>query len=280
MNRQQKALADTQNQADRRRVRLQRVGVKGVELPFQIKAREDGHQTVLATVALTADLPHYFKGTHMSRFIEILEEWRNRPVSGSEVKMILQQTKAVLKAEMVHVDIRFKYFIEKQAPVSGLRSVLGYSSQFSGSLDGGSFDFKLGVEAPINTVCPCSKEIAEIGAHNQRATIRVRVRFVPGRFIWIEELARVLERQGSAQIYPLLKREDEKYVIEQAFRNPKFVEDVVRDCVLALRADPRLRWFEVECEAEESIHQHNAFAYDQETLVAPIGVSPRPQSNA
>ena len=273
MNRQQKALADTQNQADRRLVRLQRVGVKGVELPFQIKAMEDGRQTVLATVALTADLPHYFKGTHMSRFIGILEEWRNRPVSGSEVKMILQQTKTVLKAEMAGVDIRFKYFIEKQAPVSGLRSVLGYSSLFSGSLDGGNFDFKLGVEVPINTVCPCSKEIAEIGAHNQRAIVRARVRFVPGRFVWIEELVRVLERQGSAQIYPLLKREDEKYVTEQAFRNPKFVEDVVRDCVLALRGDSRLRWFEIECEAEESIHQHNAFAYDQETLVPPKGGS-------
>lgn len=273
MNRQQRALADTQNRADRRRVRLQRVGVKGVELPFQIKAMEDGHQTVLATVSLTADLPHYFKGAHMSRFIEILEEWRNRPVSGSEVRMILQQTKTVLRAEMAHVDIRFKYFIEKKGPVSELTGVLGYSALFSGGLDGGSFDFKLGVDVPINTVCPCSKEIAAIGAHNQRATIRARVRFVPGRFVWIEELVRVLESQGSAQVYPLLKREDEKFVTEQAFRNPKFVEDVVRDCVLALRADPRLRWFEVECEAEESIHQHNAFAYDQETLAPAKRVS-------
>lgn len=259
-------LADMHSLADRRKVPLQRVGVKGVEIPFLIKAMEGGHQTVLAEVSLTADLPHYFKGTHMSRFIEVLEEWRNRPVSGSEIKAILQQTKALLKAEMAHADIRFKYFIEKQAPLSGLTSTLGYPSVFSASLDGGAFDFKLGVEVLVTTVCPCSKAIAEIGAHSQRATIRAAVRFVPGRFVWIEELARVLEQQGSAEIYPLLKREDEKFVTERAFRNPKFVEDVVRDCVLALRKDPRLRWFSVECEAEESIHQHSAFAYEEETL--------------
>jgi len=258
------ALKDTQSRADRRRVPLQRVGVKGVEIPFQIKAIEDGHQTVLASVTLTAGLPHYFKGTHMSRFIEIIEEWRNRPVSGPEVKAILQQTKSLLKAETAHADIRFKYFIEKQAPVSKLSSMLGYQSCFSGSLDG-DFDFVLGVEAPVQTVCPCSKEISEVGAHNQRASIRASVRFVPGKFVWIEEVAHLLEQQGSAQIYSLLKREDEKYVTEHAFHNPKFVEDVVRDSVLALRKDERIRWFEVECESEESIHQHSAFAYHQES---------------
>lgn len=258
------ALKDTQSRADRRRVPLQRVGVKGVEIPFQIKALDDGHQTVLASVTLTAGLPHYFKGTHMSRFIEIIEEWRNRPVSGPEVKAILQQTKSVLKAEMAHTDIGFKYFIEKRAPISKLSSMLGYQSSFSGGLDGGDFEFKLGVEVPVETVCPCSKEIAEVGAHNQRASIRATVGFVPGQFVWIEELVHLLEHQGSAQIYPLLKREDEKYVTERAFHNPKFVEDVVRDCVLALRKDERIRWFEVECESEESIHQHNAFAHHQE----------------
>ncbi len=245
---------------------LQRVGVKGVEIPFQIKAQDDGHQTVLACVTLTADLPHYFKGTHMSRFIEILEEWRNRPVSGPEVKQILQQTKIELKAEMAHADIRFKYFMEKQAPVSKLSSILGYQSRFSASLNGGEFEFKLGVEVPVQTLCPCSKEISDFGAHNQRAFIRANVRFVHGTFVWIEELVRTLEDQGSMQIYPLLKREDEKYVTERAFANPKFVEDVVRDCVLALRKIDRIRWFEVECESEESIHAHNAFAYHQESV--------------
>lgn len=264
MNKKSKILIDTQSKADRRKVPLQRVGVKNVEVPFQIKALENGHQTVLANVTLTADLPHYFKGTHMSRFIEILEEWRNRPVSGPEVKAILQQTKSVLKAEMAHVDIRFKYFIEKKAPVSGLKSVLGYLSSFYGDLNGGDFDFRLGVEVPISTVCPCSKEIADIGAHNQRAVVRAKVKFAHGKFVWIEELVRVLEQRGSAEVYPLLKREDEKYVTEQAFSNPKFVEDVVRDSVLALRKDNRLRWFEVECEAEESIHQHSSFASEAE----------------
>ena len=253
-------------EADPREVPLQRVGVKGVELPFQIKAIEDGHQTVLASVALSADLMHRIKGAHMSRFIEILEEWRNRPISGHEVRAILWQTKAVLKSEMAHVDIRFKYFIEKKAPSSRRKSILGYNSLFSGSMENGNFDFKLGVEVPITTVCPCSKAISEFGAHNQRANIRAKVRFVPGTFIWIEELVALLEKRGSSEIYPLLKREDEKFVTEQAFSNPKFVEDVVRDCVLALRKDPRVRWFEVECEAEESIHQHNAFAFQQETV--------------
>ena len=261
-----KPLTDTQSQSDERRVRLQRVGVKGLELPFQIKAMGDGHQTVLATVALTADLAHGFKGTHMSRFIEILEEWRNRPVSGHEVRAILQHTKDVLKAEMAHVNIGFKYFIEKQAPSSRRKSILGYQSTFAGDMVDGVFDFQLGVEVPVTTVCPCSKAISDVGAHNQRAMIRARVRFVPGTFVWIEELVGILEQQGSSQVYPLLKRVDEKFVTEEAFRNPKFVEDVVRDSVLALRDNPRLRWFEVECEAEESIHQHSAFAYQQETL--------------
>lgn len=259
-------LKDTQMEADRREVALQRVGVKGVELPFQIKSMADGHQTVLATVTLTADLAHRFKGTHMSRFIEILEEWRNRPVSGHEVREILQQTKAALKAEIAHMDIRFKYFIEKKAPSSRRKSILGYQSVFSGTMQGGTFDFKLGTEVPISTLCPCSKAISAFGAHNQRATIRAMVKFVPGKFVWIEELAAMLGKQGSSEVFPLLKREDEKFITEQAFSNPKFVEDVVRDCVLELRKDARVRWFEVECEAEESIHQHNAFAYQMETV--------------
>lgn len=266
MSSNSESLVDTQRRADERRVPLQRVGVKGVELPFRIKSMEDGYQTVLATVGLTADLPHYFKGTHMSRFIEILEEWRNKPVSGPEIRSILRQTSEMLDAENAHVDIQFKYFMDKAAPVSGLKSVLGYPSRFSGDMKEGSFDFSLGVEVPVSTVCPCSKEISEVGAHNQRAVIRAAVKFVPSQFIWIEELVRILEKQGSMQIYPLLKREDEKYVTEHAFRDPKFVEDVVRDSVLAFRSDRRIRWFEVECEAYESIHQHSAFAYVQETL--------------
>ncbi len=268
-------LVDTQSSRDRRKVYLQRVGVKGVEIPFQIKAMENGHQTVLATVDLMADLPHYFKGTHMSRFIEILEEWRNRPVSGHEVKLILQQTRDLLRAEVAHVTIGFKYFIEKQAPVSKLKSILGYGSAFSGDLDGNKYDFTLRVDVPINIVCPCSKAISEVGAHNQRAFIRASVRFVPGKSLWIEELVHLLEQQGSAQIYPILKRGDEKFVTERAFMTPKFVEDVVRDCVLALRKDPRLRWFEIECESEESIHPHSAYAYHQETLRQSSESSPR-----
>lgn len=262
-------LADTQRREDRRHVPLQRVGVKGVELPLLIKAMGEGHQSVQASVVLTADLPHYFKGTHMSRFIMILEEWRNRPISGPEVRLILEETRTMLDAETAHVDIQFKYFMEKEAPVSKLTSVMGYECLFCGDISDSSFDFRLGVEVPVMNVCPCSKEISEIGAHNQRAIITTKLRCVHGHFIWIEELVHTLEKQGSVEIYPLLKREDEKYVTEHAFRNPKFVEDVVRDSVVQLRNDPRISWFEVECEAEESIHLHSAFAYEEETLRQP-----------
>ncbi len=258
-------LEDTQSRKDRREVPLQSVGVKGVILPFQIKVKDNGHQTVLATVDLFANLPHYFKGTHMSRFIEILEEWRNRPVSDPEIRKILTQTRTLLEAETAHISIKFKYFIEKQAPVSGLTGILGYDSTFIGDMSDDGMISKLGVSVPVTTVCPCSQAISEIGAHNQRATIRARVCFTPGRFIWIEDLVRLLEKQGSMDIFPLLKREDEKYVTEHAFRNPKFVEDVVRDCVLELRQDERIKWFSVECEAEESIHQHSAFACEEES---------------
>lgn len=261
-----KPLADTQRRADERQVPLQRVGVKGVEIPFKIKTMEGGDQTVLASVSLTADLPHYFKGTHMSRFIEVLEEWRNRPVSGYEIRTMLNETAQMLDAEMAHVEIQFKYFMDKIAPASRNTSILGYQSRFSADLKHGVFDFTLGVEVPVTTVCPCSKEISRIGAHNQRAVIRTSIKFVPSHFVWIEEIVRLLEKQGSMDIYPLLKREDEKYVTEHAFENPKFVEDVVRDSVLALREDDRIRWFEIECEAYESIHQHSAFAYKQETV--------------
>jgi len=259
-------LEDIQSSADRREVPLQKVGIKDIEMPFMIKCMGAGHQTVLANVMLSADLPHYFKGTHMSRFVEILEEWRNRPVSGPEIKTILQQTRSMLSSDTAAVDVRYKYFIEKQAPVSKFKSTMGYMSSFSGALSSERFDFRLGVEVPITTVCPCSKAIAEEGAHNQRALIRAKLRFTHGSFMWIEEVVRLLESQGSMDIFPLLKREDEKFVTEQAFRNPKFVEDVVRDCVVALRKEPRLRWFSVECESYESIHEHTAFASFEESV--------------
>lgn len=249
---------------DHRGIDIQRVGVKEVHLPFLIRTKAGGHQTVLGNVTLAADLPRNFKGTHMSRFIEILTEWSQRPITGPEMKAILRQVMDRLEARSAHISLNFKYFIEKSAPVSGLNSFLDYDCTFEGDLGPSGFDFLMSVQMPVTSLCPCSKEIAAYGAHNQRGRIHVRLRHRGDDFIWIEDLVGMLEEQGSCEIYPLLKREDEKYVTERAYNNPKFVEDILRDCIVALRADRRVRWFEIECENYESIHNHSAYAYHRE----------------
>jgi GTP cyclohydrolase I len=164
--------------------------------------------------------------------------------------------------------VSFKYFIAKRAPVTAAESALDYDCSFHGRLDGASYVFTLGADVPVTSLCPCSKEISCGGAHSQRAIIRAKVRYPPAEMIWIEDLVMLLEQQGSAQIYPLLKRKDEKFVTEQAFAHPKFVEDIVRDSVALLRADRRITWFQVECESFESIHNHSAFAFQEETVQA------------
>jgi GTP cyclohydrolase I len=169
-----------------------------------------------------------------------------------------------LGADHARVDVSFKYFLMKKAPVSKSESALDYDCKFEGVLDGDEYALTTCVEVPVTILCPCSKEIAARGAHNQRAIIRARIRSGPETMVWIEDLVGMLERQGSAEIYPLLKRQDEKYVTEAAYDNPKFVEDVVRDVVAMLRADERVVWFQVECESMESIHNHSAYAFQEE----------------
>lgn len=258
-------MKDVQGRADVREVDLQRVGVKNVELPFRIREKAGGYQTVLAKIRLSVDLPRQYKGTHMSRFVEILEKWKDQPSWSGQLEHILAETRERLQADRAHIHVGFKYFVKKQAPVSHRLSTMGYDCQFDAMLcREAGYDLIMGAHVPITTVCPCSKEISVAGAHNQRAWLRVKLRTVPGQFIWLEDLIAALEGFGSCEIYPLVKRSDEKYVTEKGYYNPKFVEDVLRDVVLWLRAHPLVTWFEVECEADESIHPHNSFAYQQE----------------
>ena len=262
-----KKMKDVQNSSDERGIAIQKVGVSDVHLPFLIKTKYGAMQSVLARITLTVDLPQEFKGTHMSRFIEILSDWSQKPISAREMEHILSDTLERLHAQKASIEISFKYFIEKSAPVSGHKSMLDYDCRFSGSLTAGHhLDFMLGLAVPFTSLCPCSKEISAYGAHNQRGLMDVKVKHRPGHFVWIEDLANLLEEQGSCQVYPLLKRADEKYVTEKAYENPKFVEDVLRDLVLSLRQMEGILWFEVECQNYESIHNHSAYASHVETV--------------
>lgn len=256
-----KILKDVQNTSDNRGIAIQNVGISDVYLPFLIKTKAGSFQSVLAKINLTVDLPKEYKGTHMSRFIEILSEWSQKPVSSREMYFILNDTINRLDAEYAQMDIQFKYFIEKTAPVSGLKSMLDIDCSFSGKLRKDELlDFTLGVNVPFTSLCPCSKEISVHGAHNQRGLMRVKIKYQGGQFIWIEDLVTLLEAEGSCPVYPLLKREDEKYVTEYAYENAKFVEDILRDLVLSLRQQENISWFEVQCENYESIHNHSAYA--------------------
>ena len=256
-------MKDVQNFHDERGIAIQRVGVKDVHLPFFIKMQNGEFQSVLADIQLTVDLPHQFKGTHMSRFIEVLNQWSQRPISNKELQSILTDIKDKTGAQKAHIDLRYKYFLEKTAPVSKRSGLLDYDCLFSGELDK-DFQFVLGVIIPVTSLCPCSKEISQYGAHNQRSNIKVKVKFRPGSFLWIEELIKIMEVQASSQVYPLLKREDEKFVTETAYDNAKFVEDIIRDSVLALRENDKIDWFDIECLNFESIHNHNAYAKHSE----------------
>ncbi len=235
-------------------------------MPLLIKDKGGGMQRVQATISASVGLPHHYRGTHMSRFLEVLERWADKALSITSMRAILADVVARLKAEDARLVVRFQYFMKKRAPVSGLESHMGYPCAFHAHLEGGTLDYALEVQAPVTTVCPCSKEISRYGAHNQRAAVVATVRFQPRTFIWIEDLVAMLEAAGSAQVYAILKRQDEKHVTERGYENPKFVEDVLRDVVLKLRRDARILWFEVRCSSQESIHNHLAFAQHQESV--------------
>lgn len=258
-------LADVQASPDQRQVDIDKVGVKNIRYPIVVKDRAKEAQNTVGLVSMFVDLPHHFKGTHMSRFLEILNE-NNGLISVERLPHLLQTMRERLDAETAHFSVAFPYFMKKEAPVTGAVGVMSYECAFEASM-GAVSDFVLSVEVPVTTLCPCSKEISDQGAHNQRSMVTVRVRF-DGE-LWIEELVETVERSASCDLYPILKREDEKFVTEKAYENPRFVEDLVREVALYLRKDARIKWFQVEVENFESIHAHNAFAFIEERCDTP-----------
>ncbi|MCX5845614.1 MAG: GTP cyclohydrolase FolE2 [Deltaproteobacteria bacterium] len=251
-------MIDIQNQKDNRNIDIQKVGVKGIKYPIVVLDRANGTQHVNATINIYVNLPHHFKGTHMSRFVEILNEFRGQ-INIKTLNKILQKIRKKLHAESAHIEIEFPYFVEKTAPVSGSKSLMDYMCSFSGQNNGNKTAFLVGVVVPVTTVCPCSKEISNMGAHNQRSMVTVKVRF--NKFFWIEDIIRIVEDSASGEVYSLLKRVDEKFVTEKAHENPMFVEDVVRNVAQELNRDDNFRWYSVEAENYESIHNHSAYAY-------------------
>lgn len=257
-------MKDIQNQNDTRNVDIQKVGIKHLELPLIIQRKNNSNQVVCAKARVNVSLPRHYKGTHMSRFVEVLTEWKHKNLLGVDIKGCLEKIIENLEAESGELQFKFKYFIDKKSPVTELLSPMSYECTFEGKIENGNYRFILGVQVPVTTLCPCSKEISDNGAHNQRALITVKISYDETEHIWIEDLINLIESCASCPVYPLLKREDEKFVTEKAWDNPKFVEDVLRDVVVKLRNHPTVKWFEVECEALESIHNHSAWAYQQE----------------
>jgi len=249
-------IPDIQNQADKRQITIDKVGVKGVRYPIVVEDKSAGIQHSVAELNIYVELPHHKRGTHMSRFIEVLGRYHTEAFIG-KLDMFLSELKQTMKAEAAYVDISFPYFIRKHAPVSKIASLLSYDCNFSASYKD-KFSLWIGVSVPVTTLCPCSREISDYGAHNQRSEIRISVCY--NSFVWLEELIELAERHASCEIYPLLKRTDEKFVTEKAYNNPKFVEDIVREITLELQKDKRIIAFHVESENFESIHSHNAYA--------------------
>ncbi len=257
-------MKDIQNQKDTREVDIQKVGIKHLELPLIIQRKNSSNQIVCAKARVSVSLPRDYKGTHMSRFVEVLTEWQHKNLLGVDIKGCLEKIIKNLNAQSGELQFKFKYFIDKKSPVTGYIAPMSYECTFEGRIENSEYKFILGVVVPVTTLCPCSKEISDNGAHNQRAFISVKVSYDENEHIWLEDLIKMIEECASCEVYPLLKREDEKFVTEKAYANPKFVEDVLRDVVVKLRKNPVVKEFEVECEAFESIHNHSAWAYQKE----------------
>lgn len=261
-------IKDVQNQKDMRNIPIQKVGVKDVEIPLKIERKTKDNkpelETVYAKAKMSVSLPSHFKGTHMSRFIEILNEYQKESLPSSDIEKVLFDMKKKLDASNAYLKFSFKYFIKKKAPKSKMESLMCYDCAFEGEIDEEcNYKFYLITHVPITTLCPCSKEISQYGAHNQRALLKIKVSYDNDKHIWLEDLIAMAESCASSEIYPLLKRQDEKFVTEQAYENPKFVEDVIRDIVSKLNENEIINFYEVEMEAFESIHAHNAWAYQK-----------------
>jgi GTP cyclohydrolase I len=250
-------IPDVQGTADTRELAINKVGIKDIRHPVIVKDRTDGQQHTIATFSMFVFLPHQFKGTHMSRFVNILND-HEKEISYTSFNEMLGEMAELLEAESGYIEMNFPYFVNKKAPVSGVESLLDYEVSLVGEIKSGISSTRIKVQVPVTSLCPCSKSISDYGAHNQRSHVTVDAK--TSGFIWIEELIDIVEKQASCELYGLLKRPDEKYVTERAYDNPKFVEDMVRDIAGELNKDDRIRQYVLESENFESIHNHSAYA--------------------
>lgn len=253
-----KPLTDKQSEPDHRELPINKVGVRGLRFPVQVRDKNSASlQNTVATLGLFVDLPKEFKGTHMSRFVEVINA-HGSVIHVENIEEILRATQKRLAAQDAHLEMEFPFFLTKKAPVTRKEGVMDYTVRFDANLLGDKLDFVLTVKCNVTTLCPCSKAISRYGAHNQRGEVTVSIR--SDEIVWIEDLISWIEASGSSEMYSLLKREDEKSVTERAYENPVFVEDLVRNVVLRLRERPEISWYRVEAENQESIHNHNAYA--------------------
>jgi len=250
-------IPDVQGSADIRKIAINKVGIKDIRHPVVVKDRSDGLQHTIATFNMYVFLPHHFKGTHMSRFVKILND-HEKEISNKSFKEMLIEMSELLEAESGYIEMNFPFFINKKAPVTGVESLLDYDVSLIGEIKNGETQTRIKIQIPVTSLCPCSKSISDYGAHNQRSHVTVNVK--TDGFIWIEEIIELVEKQASCELYSLLKRPDEKYVTERAYNNPKFVEDMVRDVASKLNEDDRIRSYILESENFESIHNHSAYA--------------------
>ena len=250
-------IEDVQNIADQRKIAIDKVGIKDIKHPVKVSDRTTGEQHTVANFNMYVNLPHHFKGTHMSRFVEILNQ-HEREITVKSFREMLGEMTERLDAESGYIEMNFPYFVNKEAPISKVRSLMDYDVTFIGEITGDKTAMNVKVVVPVTSLCPCSKNISDYGAHNQRSHVTLTVRVES--FVWIEDLIDLVEKQASCEIYGLLKRPDEKYVTERAYDNPKFVEDMVRDVAAQLNEDKRITAYIVESENFESIHNHSAYA--------------------
>jgi GTP cyclohydrolase I len=250
-------IPDVQGAPDSRKLAIDKVGIKAIRHRVKIQERTGAVQHTVATFNMYVGLPHHFKGTHMSRFVEILNA-HEREITVETFQQMLREMVEKLEAEEGIIEMSFPYFIEKKAPVSGVKSLMDYEVTFTGEVRRKKQSFTMKVVVPVTSLCPCSKKISERGAHNQRSHVTVTAH--TNDFVWIEEIVDLVEKQASCELYGLLKRPDEKYVTERAYDNPKFVEDLVRDVASVLNLDERIESYVVESENFESIHNHSAYA--------------------
>ena len=253
----ERSIPDIQSKHDTRQLAIDQVGIRAIRHPVKVRDRSHGEQYTVATFNMYVGLPHNFKGTHMSRFVEVLNDHDN-VISIQSFREIVKEVAGKLDSETSRIEMTFPYFLEKSAPVTGVKSLVDYEATLFGDLNRDEVEITTRIVVPVTSLCPCSKEISEYGAHNQRSHVTITVS--TDGFVWLEELIELAENNASSQLYGLLKRPDEKFVTEQAYDNPKFVEDMVRDIASELIGDDRIVAYTVESENFESIHNHSAYA--------------------